>query len=61
MAADTEETLNGNGIQNIIEKYGLHLKAYKPCRRVWRVATDAGYKYLKKSKLSRAEIKFIYE
>jgi CotS family spore coat protein len=61
MVAEIEETLNGNGIENIIEKYGLHLKTYKPCRRVWRVETDAGYKYLKKSKLSPAEIKFIYE
>jgi CotS family spore coat protein len=61
MAVDSEETLNGNGIQTIIEKYGLHFKAYQPCRRVWRVETNAGYKYLKKSKLSGAEIKFIYE
>jgi CotS family spore coat protein len=61
MVADFEETLNCEGIQNIIEQYGLHLKAYKPCRRVWRVETDAGYKYLKRSKLSRADIWFIYE
>lgn len=61
MAGDIEKTLNYEAIQNIIAKFGLQFKACKPYRKVWRVETDAGFKYLKKSKLSREEIWFIDE
>ncbi|HBE77610.1 MAG TPA: hypothetical protein DDW65_07465 [Firmicutes bacterium] len=61
MAVDIETSLNCEDLQKIITKYGLKLKSYKPCRRVWQVETDAGNKYLKKSKLCRDEIRFINE
>ncbi len=48
-------------IANVIEQFGLHLRSIQSIRKIWRIKTDTGYKYLKKSKLSPAELQFIYE
>lgn len=41
--------------------FGLKVMAYETYRGVWRVQTEAGYKYLKRSKFKQTEVKFIYE
>lgn len=48
-------------IANVIEEFGLHLRSVQSIRKIWRVKTDIGYKYLKRSKLNPAELQFIYE
>jgi CotS family spore coat protein len=45
----------------VLNQFGLELHSSKPIRKIWRVKTDAGFKYLKKSKLSPAELEFIFE
>jgi spore coat protein, CotS family len=61
MTVDIEENLGCENISDIIAKFGLRFQAYKSYRRVWRVETDAGFKYLKRSKLSREDLWFIDE
>jgi CotS family spore coat protein len=61
MAGDIQENANHENIPNIIAKFGLEYKACKSYRKVWRIETNAGFKYLKKSKLTREEIWFIDE
>lgn len=48
-------------IADVLKIFGLELKSFQPIRKVWRVKTNNGYKYLKNSKLSPAELQFIYE
>lgn len=50
-----------NVIADVLDQFGLKLRDFQPIRKIWRVKTDAGYKYLKKSKLGPAELEFIYE
>ena len=46
---------------DVLEQFGLRLHDYQRIRKIWRVKTDAGYKYLKKSKLGPTELEFIFE
>ena len=52
---------NRDSIAAVLTQFNLKLHNYQPIRKVWRVKTDAGFKYLKKSRLSPAELEFIFE
>lgn len=58
---DLGAPLTADMIEGIIENYGCRLVDFMPCRKVWRLNTDCGYKYLKKTRLSPADLWFIYE
>ncbi|HBF35756.1 MAG TPA: hypothetical protein DDW50_00360, partial [Firmicutes bacterium] len=53
--------LKNDEIEEIIAQFGLKLKSYQSYRKIWRVQTNAGAKYLKKSKLKTGDIRFIDE
>jgi CotS family spore coat protein len=61
MADDFSTDLKKEDIDEIIAQFGLQFKTCQAYRRVWKVETSEGVKYLKKSKLSTAEIRFIDE
>ncbi|NLW48319.1 MAG: CotS family spore coat protein [Firmicutes bacterium] len=48
-------------IADVIEQFGLKLQSIQEIRKIWRIKTNAGYKYLKKSKLNPVELEFIFE
>jgi len=50
-----------DAIAEVLKSFGLELKNLQSIRKVWRVKTNAGYKYLKNSKLSPAELQFIHQ
>lgn len=50
-----------DGIAGVINQFGLELRSIREIRKIWRIKTDAGYKYLKKSKLNPVELQFIFE
>ena len=52
---------NRDSIAAVLAQFDLKLHSYQPIRKIWRVKTDAGFKYLKKSRLSPAELEFIFE
>lgn len=45
----------------IADQYGLEISNAVEHRKVWRLQTPCGVKYMKKSKLSPAELRFIHE
>lgn len=51
----------GDGFARVINQFGLELHSIQPIRKIWRIKTNDGYKYLKKSKLSPVELEFIFE
>lgn len=55
------ESLKMPSITAIISGFGLKSLSCETYRGIWRVQTENGYKYLKRSKLNREEIKFIHE
>lgn len=52
---------NRDAIVNVLTQFGLKLHSFQSIRKIWRVKTDAGFKYLKKSKLNPVELEFIFE
>jgi CotS family spore coat protein len=50
-----------DGIAGVIDQFGLKLQSIQGIRKIWRIKTETGYKYLKKSKLNPVELKFIFE
>lgn len=48
-------------LQLILNNYGLKLFDADSYRKIWRLRTNEGYKYLKKSKLNEEELFFIAE
>ncbi len=50
-----------DAIAAVLKSFGLELKCLQSIRKVWRIKTNTGYKYLKKSKLNTAELHFIFE
>lgn len=50
-----------DGIAGVMDQFGLRLQGIQAIRKIWRIKTDAGYKYLKKSKLNPMELQFIFE
>jgi CotS family spore coat protein len=48
-------------ITSVAGGFGLDLLKSVSYRGVWRLETSAGFKYLKRSKLSTVELQFIYE
>ncbi len=61
MAADFGADLQKEDIEEIIFQFGLQFKTCQAYRRIWQVKTNEGTKYLKKSKLSAADLRFIDE
>jgi len=54
-------SLSDGTLHKIIADYGFKIVKVDSFRMIWRLKTDAGFKYLKRSKLTPAEIQFIYE
>ena len=52
---------NRSAIADVLTQFGLELRCFDAIRKIWRVKTDAGFKYLKKSKLGPMELEFIFE
>ncbi len=50
-----------DSIADVLNQFGLELKSLQSIRKVWRIKTNAGYKYLKKSRLNPRELEFIFE
>lgn len=48
-------------ITAVLSLFGLQLKSIRPIRKIWRVETNTGYQYIKKSKLTPVELQFIFE
>ncbi|HOP74981.1 MAG TPA: CotS family spore coat protein [Bacillota bacterium] len=48
-------------LRKVTESYGLKLYQAENCRKVWKIETSEGTKYLKQSKLAPADLQFIYE
>lgn len=48
-------------LSRITEAYGLQLYHADNCRKIWCLNTSGGFKYLKRTKLNRDELFFIYE
>ena len=61
MADDFSADLKKEDIEEIIAQFGLQFKTCQSYRRVWKVETNHGVKYLKKSKLCATDIRFIDE
>lgn len=45
----------------IVRKFGQKVYKIDSCRKIWRLQTSAGYKYLKRSKLTPADVWFIHD
>ncbi len=56
-----KKTVEEDSLNNIVEQFGLKMIDCCNCRRIWRVKTDLGFKYLKKTKLSAADLWFVHE
>lgn len=54
-------SLNPLSINRIMAGFGLKVSGCDTYRGVWRVQTEAGYKYLKRSKFTPKEVSFIHE
>ncbi len=52
---------NQDAIVHALNQFGLKMHSFQSIRKIWRVKTDAGFKYLKKSKLNPEELEFIFE
>ena len=59
--AKEKNKLSGELLEKIAAVYGLAITEALSFRTVWRLTTDAGYKYLKRSKLTPADLLFIDE
>lgn len=59
--AKEKSTLSDDTLQKISVAYGFNITKVDSFRTIWRLTTDAGYKYLKRSKLTLIELQFIYE
>ena len=55
------ESLKMPSITAIMAGFGLKVLSYETYRGIWRVQTEIGYKYLKRSKLNQEEVRFIFE
>ncbi len=54
-------SLSKHTLERIGAEYGLAISQITSFRSVWRVKTNDGFKYLKRSKLNPADLIFIYE
>lgn len=59
VSAKEKNALPAATLQNIAAAYGLTISKAESFRNIWRLTTDAGYKYLKRSKLAPADLLFI--
>lgn len=48
-------------LEEITREFGLKVFKIDACRKIWRLQTPAGYKYLKRSKLTPADVFFIHD
>jgi CotS family spore coat protein len=59
--AKKKPVLSDDTLQKISSAYGFKIIKADSFRTIWRLTTDAGYKYLKRSKLTPIDLQFIYE
>lgn len=56
-----KNALSADTLEKIATAYGFNITKVDSFRMVWRLTTDSGFKYLKRSKLTPSELQFIYE
>lgn len=59
--AKEKNALSAESLQKIATAYGFKIGKVDSFRTIWRLDTDAGFKYLKQSKLTPVELQFIHE